>query len=138
MNPESANIPDLIRQLRDDSTVLLREELNLAKTEIKENVTNAARNGTYLASGGLVCYAGLVTILIGVGFLLRQLFVNRGWEEGTATFLGLLITGIVTGAVGGILINKALHAFKCDSLTPERTARSLREDKQWAQSKLSS
>jgi hypothetical protein len=137
MNPEFANIPDLFRQLRDDSSTLLREELNLAKTEINENISKAARNTAYLAVGGMVTYAALLIILIGVGFLIRQFFVERGLEQGTATFLGLLITGIIVGIVGGVLISKAIQAFKHESLAPERTARSLREDKQWAQNKIS-
>lgn len=137
MNPEVTNIPELFRQLRDDSSTLLREELNLAKTEINENVSKAARNAGYLAAGGLVAYAGLVTILIGVGFLIRQFFVDQGMQQGISTFLGLLITGIIVGIIGGVLISKAMHAFKNETLAPERTARSLREDKQWAQNKIS-
>lgn len=136
MNPESPNIPDLIRQLRDDSTVLLREEVNLAKTEINENIKKAGRNTSYLATGAMVGYAGLIVILIGLGFLITQWFLATGMATGLATFLGMLIVGVIVAIIGGILVSKALNTFKTDSLAPERTARSLREDKQWAQKKL--
>jgi hypothetical protein len=136
MNPESANIPDLIRQLREDSTVLLREEVNLAKTEINENIKKAGRNTSYLATGAMVGYAGLIVILIGLGFLITQWFLATGMAAGIATFLGMLIVGVIVAIIGGILVSKALNTFKNDTLAPERTARSLREDKQWAQKKL--
>jgi uncharacterized membrane protein len=137
MSAESHNLAELIKQLRDDTSELIREEVKLAATETKENVSKAARNAGYLAAGGLVAYAALVVILLGVGFLIRQSFVERGMGEGAATFLGLLIVGLVVGAIGGVLIAKALNTFKSESLAPTRTVRSLQEDKQWAQSKIS-
>lgn len=137
MNPEMANIPELFRQLRDDSSALLREEIKLAKTEINENIRKAGRNTSYLATGALIGYAGLIVILIGLGFLITQWFLNAGMSAGMATFLGMLIVGIIVAIIGGLLVSKALSTFKNDSLAPERTARSLREDKQWAQNKMS-
>ncbi len=136
MNTDTANIPDLIRQLRDDTTNLLREEVRLAKTEAKENVNKAARNAGFLAAGGLVAYSALVLILIGVGFLIRNGFVEQGMDEGMATFLGLLIVGLVVGIIGAVLVGKALGSFKHQNLAPTRTVRSLQEDKQWAKRKL--
>jgi hypothetical protein len=136
MNPD-LQIPDLLRQLRDDTTTLVREEVSLAKTEITEKLTTASRNAAYLAVGITIASSALLLVLMGASYLLSQAFVSRGMESGTATSLGFLVVAVVVGVISTSLILKALKTFKSDSLKPERTVQSLREDRQWAQNKMS-
>ena len=73
MNPESPNpnsIPTLLRDLRDETTTLLRQEVALAKTEMKENVSRMGSHAAQIAIGGFVAYAGIIVLLIGIGHLL--------------------------------------------------------------------
>jgi hypothetical protein len=44
---------------------------------------------------------------------------------------------IVVGILAAILISKALATLKKASLTPNKTIGTLKEDKQWVQSKIS-
>jgi len=134
---ELAHITDLLKQLRDDTTTLVREEVALAKTETAEKAAYVGRNAAFLGAGALVGYSALLMILMAIGFLLRDLFVERGMSEGTATCLGLLIVGVVVGVISAVLISKAISAFKQESIAPQRTIGTLREDKEWVQSKVS-
>ena len=57
MNPESPHpnsIPGLLRELRDETTTLLRQEVKLAKTELKENVSRMGSHAAHIAIGGFV------------------------------------------------------------------------------------
>jgi hypothetical protein len=55
----------------------------------------------------------------------------------SASLLGFLIVGAVVGAIGTLLIVKALNTLKKEPLTPTKTAETLKEDKKWVQSKVS-
>ena len=137
MNGEP-NIADLIRKLRDDTLSLVSEEVALAKTEISEKLSRTSRNLGYLAVGALIASSALLLVFMSFGFLLGELFVRRNYDPGMAAFLGFVIIGLLVGAVSAALIAKALKSLGTDSIKPEKTVRSLQEDKQWAQSKLSS
>ena len=134
---ELTNIVDLLKQLRDDTTTLVREEVALAKTEAGEKVSTYARNAGFLAGGALVAWSALHFLLLGLAFLIRGQLVQRDYDEGTATFIGLLVVAILVGIVAAILISKALATLKKASLTPNKTIGTLKEDKQWVQNKIS-
>ena len=133
---EPGNIVDLLKRLRDDTTVLVREEVALAKVEVSEKASKLSRNVGYLAAGALVGYSGLVLMLMGLGFLLSQFFQEQGMRDGTAAFLGFLIVGAVIAIISAGLVMKAINALKAQSLKPEQTLETLQEDKQWAQNKI--
>ncbi len=131
------SILDLLRQLRDDTAELVREEVRLAKTEISEKASRAGRNVAYLAIGAFIASAALVILMIAFGYLLAGVFIDQGLSAASATFLGFLVVALVVAGGAAVLINKALKSLANDSLAPTRTARSLQEDKQWAKDKLS-
>ena len=133
---DTGNIVDLLKRLRDDTTVLVREEVALAKVEVSEKASKLSRNVGYLAAGALVGYSGLVLMLMGLGFLLSQFFQEQGMRDGTAAFLGFLIVGAVIAVISAGLVMKAINALKAQSLKPEQTIETLQEDKQWAQNKI--
>jgi hypothetical protein len=132
------NIADLLRQLKDDTTALVREEVTLATTEAKEKLKVAGRNAGIIGAGALLAYSGLLLILMSLGYLLREVFRNAGMSEAIATFLGFLIIGAIVAAIAAAMILKALKTLRNDSLAPQRTTRSLREDKEWVQRKAAS
>lgn len=136
MNNEP-NIADLLRTLRDDTATLVRQELALARAELAEKLSLAGRNLVYLAAGGAVAASSLLLVLLALGSLLGQWISSRGVSPGLAAFFGLAIVAIIAGVVGAVLISKGLKTLLGTSLKPERTLRSLEEDKQWAQQKIS-
>jgi CDP-diglyceride synthetase len=136
MNNEEASIVYLLKKLRDDTTALVHDEISLAKTEISEKIASTARNVSYLGIGALVAYAALLMILQGISLLCGELFILWGASEATATLLGFLLVGVVVGAIGAFLIGKALETLKKEPLTPTKTVETLKEDKEWVQSKV--
>jgi hypothetical protein len=137
MTNEQSSIVDLLKNLRDNTTALVRDEISLAKTEISEKIASTSRNIGYLAAGALVAYAALMLILQGISFLLRDFFILQGMNQASASLLGFLSVGAVVGVLGAILIVKALNTLKKEPLTPTKTAETLKEDKDWVQSKVS-
>lgn len=136
MNSDENNLAALLKQLRDDTTTLVREEIALAKTEAAEKLSKLARNSVLLVAGGLLGYAALTPLLLGLGFLLGSLFTAWGLGSIFAAFLGFLVVALIVGAISAALVLHALSALKKDGLTPRRTIGSLKDDKEWIQKKL--
>lgn len=119
----------LITGLREDVRNLFQEEVQLAKTEMAEKASYFGRNAVYLGIGGVIAYLALIFLLLALSFLAAFGFEALGLTTGIALFLGFIATALICGIVGGILVMKALKAFKTQSLVPEKTIETLKEIK---------
>ena len=133
---EQPTVGELLKDLREESTLLLRQEIALAKKEISEKISTAARNLAYLAGGALVAYCAITFILLAISSLIAQTLAAHDVSIGWAIFLGLLIVGLIIGVVSIVMIVKGAQTLKKMSLTPEKTVETLKEDKTWAQNKI--
>jgi len=131
------SLASLIRELRDESTTLLRQEVALAKTEMAEKAAMIGRNSIYLAIGGLVAYAGLIFILVSVMRLMWLGLLKAGLSDSVAQWLAPAIVGLIVAGIGYGLIQKAKSTLSRESIAPTKTIQSLKEDKQWTQEKFS-
>jgi hypothetical protein len=130
------SINAMIKELRDQTTTLFREEVALAKSEISEKVSRIARNGGYLAAGALVAFAGLIVLLMAASAGLYAGLAAAGIGNMLAGWLAPLIVGAVVIAIGYGLVQKAITTFQNESLVPVRTTDSVREDAQWMKRKV--
>jgi uncharacterized membrane protein YqjE len=121
-------IGDLFRQLAQDSATLVRQEMALAKAELRENVKSVARDTAKIAVGAVVAAVG---VLVMVAFLVLLLgdVIGKYWA-------GALIVGVLLVAVGAFLAMGGMKRLKKDSITPDQTLQTLKEDKQWLQSEM--
>jgi uncharacterized membrane protein YqjE len=122
------SIGDLFRQLAQDSTTLIRQEVALAKTEMRENVKSAARDMTMIAVGGVIALIGVLVLTAFLVVLLGSLLLNY--------WLAALIVGVLYVAIGGGLAYSNLNRLRSSELKPEHTIDSLKEDKQWIQQEI--
>jgi hypothetical protein len=89
-----------------------------------------------IAIGGFVAYAGVIVLLIGIGHLLGALLIRVGLDEQVAQWLAPSIIGLMVAIIGWMMLARARHAMAHDDLAPKQTIDSLRENKEWVQSKL--
>ena len=130
------SIPGLLRELRDDAGTLLKQQVTLAKVELKENVSRLGGHVAKIAVGGVVTLIGATVLFIGLGQLLGVLLEAAGLSDDTAQWLGPVIVGLVVAVIGWALLSKARKALAHESITPRQTIESLKADQQWAQNKL--
>jgi Putative Actinobacterial Holin-X, holin superfamily III len=133
---DQPTIGELLKDLRGESTLLLREEIALAKKEISEKISSTALNLTYVVGGALVAYVAITFLLLAISSVIAQALVDQGIGIGWAIFLGLLIVALIIGAVSAAMIVKGVQTLKKQSLVPEKTVETLKEDKTWAQNKI--
>lgn len=136
--PPSNSIVGLLQNLRDETTTLFRQEVALAKSELKANASQIGRHAAELAVGGFVAYAGLIVLLIGLGQLIGVGLVRAGMDPAVAEWLAPTAVGGAIALIGWLMLAKAKRALAHETLAPRQTIDSLKANKQWAQDKLHS
>jgi xanthine/uracil permease len=132
---EERSIGQLLKELRDETTTLLRQEVDLAKTEISEKASRTGRNLGSLAVGGGVAFLGALALLAAVIYGLTSI-LNQFMSVGVAIWLAPLIVGLVLASIGYSLVQKALTTLRQESLTPQRTTQTLQENKEWLKARM--
>ena len=133
---DERSLGQLLKELTRELSTLLRQEVDLAKTEMHEKASRVGVNLGSLAVGGAVAFLGAVALLLAVIYGLGAL-LNNFLSPETASWLAPLIVGGILAAVGYSLVQKALATLKRESLTPQRTTQSLQENKEWLKQKIS-
>ncbi len=132
---EERSIGQLLKELRDETTTLLRQEVDLAKTEMSEKALRTGRNLGSLAMGGGVAFLGALALLAAVIYGLTSVF-NQFMSVGVAVWLAPLIVGLVLAAIGYSLVQKTLATLRQESLTPQKTTQTLQENKEWLKARM--
>ena len=124
---ENLPLGDLLGDLATSMSNLVRQEVALAKVEITQKATYVGRNVGYLVIGGAVAYAALLEIIAAIIMLLAKVMPHWG---------SALIVGAVVGAIGWMLIGKAMAALQQTDLTPRETVETLKEDATWMKQQI--
>ena len=125
---DERSLGDLFSDLSRETTTLVRQEVQLAKAELTQSATEAARGIGMLVAGGAVAYAGLLFVLLAIVFGL----IKAGWEA----WLSALVVGLVVVVIGAILVLRARESLKPANLAPRRTVETLKEDQEWAKEQI--
>lgn len=132
---DERSLGQLLKELSGETSTLLRQEVELAKTEMSEKASRVGTNLGSLAVGGAVAFLGALALLAAVISGLTSLF-DQFMDLEVAVWLAPLLVGIALAAVGYGLVKKALETLKHESLAPRRTTESLQENKEWLKSKV--
>jgi xanthine/uracil permease len=120
---DNRSLGELFSELAQETSTLVRQEVNLAKVEMSHKASRAGKQVGVLAAGGAVAYAGLLAILAALITLLDNVM---------PLWLSALLVGIVVAVVGYLLVRRALDALKREDFAPRETMETLKEDQQWA------
>jgi hypothetical protein len=125
---DERSLGDLFSDLSRETTTLVRKEVQLAKAELTQSATEAARGIGMLVAGGAVAYAGLLFLLLAIVFGL----IEVGWDP----WVSALVVGLVVVAIGAILVLRARESLKPANLAPQKTVETLKEDAAWAKEQI--
>jgi uncharacterized membrane protein YqjE len=115
------SVGDILSGLARDVQDLVRGEIKLARTEFEQKLHRLIAALIWVLGGSLVGFAGLVVLLQGGAAALALRL--PAWAA-------LLIVGAVIIVVGAIIARLGLSRISFKTLTPDRTADSLRKDAQ--------
>lgn len=129
------SVGNLLKDLTDETRMLLRQEVELAKAEMSEKAARLGRGAMYVAIGGAVLYAGVLA-LIAAACIGLAVALNMGLDGEVAVWLGPLLVGVVVAIVGYAFVHSAISTFREESLTPRITLETLRENKEWLKDQI--
>lgn len=125
--PNERSIPDVVGDISRHIQEIIRSELLLAQTELKQEGRRAVQPIVRLCVGAVL---GLFTLGF---FLLTCMFLL--WKV-LPWWLGALIICVVVGAPAMILVSSGIVGLKRIRPTPERTVRTVKENVQWAKEQM--
>jgi uncharacterized membrane protein YqjE len=121
---------ELFKQLSDELSTLVRQELRLAQAEMTEKGKKAGIGIGMFGGAGLVSFLALQALTACLVALLATAM---------DVWIAALIITVVYAAVGGVLaITGKKRVAEAVPPVPEQTAATLKEDVQWAKTQLPS
>jgi uncharacterized membrane protein YqjE len=121
---------DLLKQLSDQTTSLVRQEIELAKAELGEKGKTAGLGAGLLGAAGVLAlgaFAALTACII------------AALDAAMPLWLAALIPGVVYGTIAGVLALRGRDKVReAGPPVPEQTTESVKEDVQWARTRAQS
>ena len=120
---EERSFGELLGELSEDVSTLLRQEVRLARAEMSRTLSRATTDAVKLGAGALVALAGGLTVVAALVLGLIAL--------GLAAWVSALIIGALLGVIGYVMLRNGLQDLKRVDPTPHRTVETLRDDLMW-------
>jgi len=121
---------ELFKQLSDDMSTLVRQELRLAQAEMTEKGKRAGLGLGMFGAAGLLGF---------VAFLTLTACLVAALSKGMDVWLAALIITVIYGAIaGGLALVGRDRVTEATPAVPEQTVQTVKEDVQWAKTQLPS
>ena len=121
---------ELLKQLSEETTRLVRQELELAKAELTQKGKQAGAGAGLFGTAGAIGLAALGALT--ACFILALNAVMLAW-------LAALIVAVVYGIIAFVLVKQGQKKMKQASPpVPEQTIETVKEDVQWAKTQMPS
>ena len=118
---------ELFAEMTSQISTLFRQEVQLAKTEAKDEASRAAKGVGMFAGAGVAAWMALLFVSLAAAWLL---------DQAMNTALAFLIVGLVWAGVAAVLALKGKQDIKSVGAMPQ-TTQSLKEDVEWAKQQKS-
>ena len=118
---QDRSVGELFGQLTQDLSLLVRQETQLAKTEIQEKISRASRDVVSLAAGGVVALIGVLALTAALILLLVD-------PVGLEPWLAALLVGALLAGGGYMMLRGGLRELKQLDPAPRRAVESIKED----------
>jgi hypothetical protein len=123
-------IGELLKQLSEETTTLVKQELDLAKAEVAQKGQQAGK--------GLGMFGGAGLMGLGAFGALTAFFILL-LDGAVANWAAALIVAAVYGAIAGVLALQGRNKLKeATPPVPEQAVDSVKEDVQWAKTRTQS
>jgi uncharacterized membrane protein YqjE len=100
--PQSSekSLGDIVGEVSEKATLLVREEIELAKVEVQAKAIKLGKAAAVGAVAGLFAFFALIMFLVALAFFFDAVFVFEGIWGGFLLVMGILL---VLGAIAGFL-----------------------------------
>jgi len=120
---QERSIGELFGQLSQDMTLLVRQEIQLARAEVSEKISRLTTNLVSVIAGGFVAYVG------GLALVAALILGLHNWAN-ISLWVSALIVGAVLAIAGYAMLRRGLGELKRVDLSPRRTVENIKDDVQ--------
>ncbi|AJP05045.1 hypothetical protein TU94_30035 [Streptomyces cyaneogriseus subsp. noncyanogenus] len=120
---QDKSVSQLLSVITADLQTLFRQEVELAKAEIREEATRAGKAAGMYGGAGFAGYMVLLFLSLAAVLGLANV-MDGGWAA--------LIVTAVWGIVAAVLYQKGRARMRTVSPKPEQTVETLKENAEWA------
>ena len=117
------SVGELLSQVASDVQTLFRQEVELAKTEVKQEAAKAGKAAGMYGGAGFAGYMVLLFLSLAAVLGLANV-MDGGWAA--------LIVTAVWAVVAAVLYARGRARMRTVSPTPEQTVETMKENTQWA------
>ncbi len=125
---DNRSVGQIVGDIGKDLSALVRNELDLAKTELREEASQAGKGAGMLAGAAVAALLLLMFLSLALTWLLDN------WMPVEAA---ALVTGALWGVVAAVLASSGRKAIREANPQLPKTQQSLKEDAQWARAQKS-
>ncbi|HEY9349243.1 MAG TPA: phage holin family protein [Acidothermales bacterium] len=112
----------MVSGIASDLSTLMRQELDLAKVEVKQEVSKAGKAAGMLGGAGLAGWMVALFLSFTLLYLLDSA-IDAGWAA--------LIVALIWAIIGAVLFVIGRNRLKAVDPTPHRTVETVKEDVEW-------
>ena len=123
IDSEKSSLGEIVSEITNDLSTLMRQELDLMKAELKAEASKAGAGVGMLGGAGFAGYFLLLFLSVALMALLDA-YMPLGWAA--------LIVAVLWGIVAAVLTARGKSKLKDVNPKPEQTIESLKENAQWA------
>jgi F0F1-type ATP synthase assembly protein I len=120
---DERSLGQIVGDLTNDLTTLVKQELALAKTELKEEAGKAGKGAGMLGGAGV---AGLLALIVGS---IALAFLLDHWLPRSASFAIVMLLWLI---IAGVLASMGKKELKNANPQLPETQQTLKEDAAWA------
>jgi len=125
---DERSLGQLFADLTRDVSILLRKEIELARTEMTSKASSVARDAAMAGVGGALIYAGFLGLMAAVILGLAK--------AGLDPWLAALLVGLCVVGVGAAFVEKGRSGITKTSIAPRRTVETVKDDVDWAKEQV--
>jgi hypothetical protein len=116
------SVGELISNISNDLSQLFRQEVELAKAELRQEASKAGKAAGMLGGAGFAAYLAVVLLSFALVFALSNV-MDPGWAA--------LIVAVIWAIIGAVLYANGRKKLKDVDPVPRRTVDTIKEDAQW-------
>ena len=131
-NGQTRPFGELLRELADGSTSLIRQEMRLARLELSESLRGVTRGTVLVVVGSVMLLLGTLAVLTGLILLGGDQWLrDRYW-------LAALIVFALAGVLAFVFASRGKALLSPRQLAPDETVATLEENTAWLKQQLKS
>lgn len=123
---------DLLRDLAEGGSSLVRQEIALARLELRKLLGALGVGSAMVVGGGVLALTGVLALVTGLVLLPGAEWLRDHY------WVGPLVAFVITGALAAFFAARGRALLRPERILPDQTVATIKEDAKWLRRRLTS